>query len=255
MEPAPPILAVDGLSFAFGPRRALEDVTMSFTAQCVTAVIGPSGCGKTTLLRCLNRLNDLVPEAHRLAGDVHFNGESIYDPACDVQALRRRIGMIIQQANPFPFSIYDNVAYGLRLQGESDADTLDEAVAGNLKRVGLWEELRDQLHEDATALPPGQQQRMCIARALAVDPEVLLMDEPCALLDPVATAKVEELLHELKRAYTIVIVTHNLQQAARVSDQTAFFYQGRLVEVGETESIFVNPGNHQTEAYISGRFG
>jgi len=248
-------LRVEGFGFAFGDDPALEAVDLAFPRERVTAIIGPSGCGKTTLLRALNRLNDLMPGARHTSGQIWLGDKPLYHPQTDVASVRRRVGMLFQQSNPFPFSIYENIAYGLRILGQKQKAAVDEKVRESLEAVALWDDLKDRLHEVATALTPGQQQRLCLARALAVEPEVLLMDEPCALLDPVATAKVEELLHFLKKRYTIVIVTHNLQQAARVSDLTAFFYQGRLVEVGETEDIFVNPRIAQTEAYISGRFG
>jgi phosphate transport system ATP-binding protein len=219
-----------------------------------TAFIGPSGCGKTTLLRCLNRLNDLIPNV-RISGSVKLHGREIYSPATDVIDLRRRVGMIFQKWNPFPKSIYENVVYGLRISGVRDRRKLDEVVDKSLRRAALWDEVKDELHKNAFELSGGQQQRLCIARALAVEPEVLLMDEPCSALDPISTAKIEELIHELKESFTIVIVTHNMQQAARVSDTTAFFYLGELVEFGETGKIFTNPEKRQTEDYITGRFG
>jgi phosphate transport system ATP-binding protein len=220
----------------------------------VTALIGPSGCGKSTFLRLLNRMNDLIPEA-RLEGEVLLDAENIYDSSVDVVDLRRRVGMVFQRSNPFPKSIYDNVAYGPRIHGIRDRGRLDEIVERTLVRAALWEEVKDRLGTSALALSGGQQQRLCIARALAVEPDVLLMDEPASALDPLATAKIEELIHELKARYTIVIVTHNMQQAARVSDRTAYFYLGRLVEEGLTTQIFTNPRLQETEDYITGRFG
>ena len=240
--------------FYYGTSRALTDVSLSVAEREVTALIGPSGCGKSTFLRLLNRMNDLIPEA-RLEGAVLLDGEDIYDASVDVVDLRRRVGMVFQRSNPFPKSIYDNVAYGPRIHGIRDRAHLDEIVEQTLVRAALWEEVKDRLATSALALSGGQQQRLCIARALAVEPEVLLMDEPASALDPLATAKIEELIHELKARYTIVIVTHNMQQAARVSDRTAYFYLGRLVEEGPTTQIFTNPTRQETEDYITGRFG
>jgi phosphate transport system ATP-binding protein len=220
----------------------------------VTAFIGPSGCGKSTLLRCFNRMNDLV-ESARIEGSICFNGEEVNEPSTDVIALRRRIGMVFQQSNPFPKSIYENIVYGLRISGVNDKSTLDEAVERSLKSAAIWNEVKDRLNESALGLSGGQAQRICIARAIAVNPEVILMDEPCSALDPISTLKIEELIEELKSKYTIVIVTHNMQQAARVSDVTAFFYLGELIEAGGTRKIFTNPEKRQTEDYITGRFG
>jgi phosphate transport system ATP-binding protein len=219
-----------------------------------TAFIGPSGCGKTTLLRCLNRMNDLILNT-RVTGNINLYGKNIYDPSTDVIQLRRRVGMIFQKWNPFPKSIYENVIYGLRIVGINNRSTLDEVVEKSLRRAALWEEVKDSLHKSAADMSGGQQQRLCIARALAVEPEVILMDEPCSALDPISTAKIEELIHELKDTFTIVIVTHNMQQAARVSDYTAFFYLGELIEFGETGKLFTAPEKRQTEDYITGRFG
>jgi phosphate transport system ATP-binding protein len=242
------------VSFFYGSSRALTDVALSVAEREVTALIGPSGCGKSTFLRLLNRMNDLIPEA-RLEGKVLLDGEDIYDASVDVVDLRRRVGMVFQRSNPFPKTIYDNVAYGPRIHGIRDRGRLDEIVEQTLHRAALWQEVKDRLGTSALALSGGQQQRLCIARALAVEPEVLLMDEPASALDPLATAKIEELIHELKARYTIVIVTHNMQQAARVSDRTAYFYLGRLVEEGPTTQIFTNPTRQETEDYITGRFG
>jgi phosphate transport system ATP-binding protein len=240
--------------FYYGTSRALSDVSLNVAEREVTALIGPSGCGKSTFLRLLNRMNDLIPEA-RLEGEVLLDGEDIYDASVDVVDLRRRVGMVFQRSNPFPKSIYDNVAYGPRIHGIRDRGRLDGIVEETLVRAALWQEVKDRLGTSALALSGGQQQRLCIARALAVEPDVLLMDEPASALDPLATAKIEELIHELKARYTIVIVTHNMQQAARVSDRTAYFYLGRLVEDGPTTQIFTNPTRQETEDYITGRFG
>jgi phosphate transport system ATP-binding protein len=220
----------------------------------VTAIIGPSGCGKSTLLRSFNRMNDLI-EGTRHTGDIRMGGRSLYGPDLDVIGLRRRMGMIFQQSNPFPMSIYENVVYGLRILGEKRKAVLDELVESSLRGAALWDEVRDRLHESAFSLSGGQMQRLCIARTLANQPDVLLMDEPCSGLDPIATGKIEELFNQLKERFTILIVTHNMQQAARVSDDTLFLNQGRLIEYGPTEDVFMNPENSQTEAYVSGRFG
>ena len=221
----------------------------------VTAFIGPSGCGKSTLLRCINRMNDMIEVARIGKGEILINGTDINDPRVDTIELRRRVGMVFQKSNPFPKSIYENIVYGLRIQGVKKKSILDEAVERCLRGAALWDEVKDRLDSSGLSLSGGQQQRLCIARALAVEPDVLLMDEPCSALDPVATAKVEELIHELKDKYSIVIVTHSMQQAARVSNRTAFFYLGSLIEMGDTDQIFMSPKNEQTEAYISGRFG
>lgn len=242
------------LNFYYGNFQALHDIELGFREKEVTALIGPSGCGKSTFLRCLNRMNDLVPSA-RLEGEVSLDGENIYHPSLDVVQLRRRVGMVFQKPNPFPKSIFENVAYGLRVNGFRNKKQLGEQVETSLRRAALWDEVKDRLHDSALKLSGGQQQRLCMARALAVEPEVLLMDEPASALDPLATQKIEELIRELKKNYTIIIVTHNMQQAARVSDVTVFFYMGRIVESGETQSLFTRPENPQTEAYITGRFG
>ena len=241
-------------SFWYGQKQALFDVSLTIEPRKITALIGPSGCGKSTFLRSINRLNDLIPGV-RTAGKLLVDGEDVYDPNIDVVAHRQRIGMVFQRWNPFPKSIYDNVAYGPRVNGIRERAMLDQIVKESLERAALWDEVKNRLRASALALSGGQQQRLCIARALANDPEVLLLDEPASALDPIATQRIEELLHDLKRELTVVIVTHNLQQAGRVSDQTAFFYLGRLVEVGETSTIFTSPREERTEAYITGRFG
>jgi phosphate transport system ATP-binding protein len=244
---------VDRFDFWYGATQALYGIEMSIAPRAVTALIGPSGCGKSTFLRSINRLNELIPGARR-TGEIRLDGENIYAKGVDVVTLRQRVGMVFQRSNPFPKSIYDNVAYGPRING-APRRHLDGIVESALRRAALWDEVRDRLRDSALALSGGQQQRLCIARALANDPEVLLLDEPASALDPIATQKVEELVYELKRELTIVIVTHNLQQAARISDQTAFFYLGRLVEMGETQRLFTSPRESRTEAYITGRFG
>ena len=248
------IIQVDNVDFFYGDKRALKSISLDIAAKRSTAFIGPSGCGKTTLLRCLNRMNDLILNT-RVTGSITLDGKNVYDPATDVIQLRRRVGMIFQKWNPFPKSIYENVVYGLRIVGVSNRGYLDEVAEKSLRRAALWDEVKDSLHKSAADLSGGQQQRLCIARALAVEPEVLLMDEPCSALDPISTAKIEELIHELKDTFTIVIVTHNMQQAARVSDYTAFFYLGELIEFGETGKLFTAPDKRQTEDYITGRFG
>ena len=253
-ESGNPIIKVDNVDFYYGEKRALQSINIDVAKKKATAFIGPSGCGKTTLLRCLNRMNDLVLNT-RVTGEIKFDGKNIYDPSTDVILLRRRIGMIFQKWNPFPKSIYENVVYGLRIIGVNNRSHLDEVVEKSLRRAAIWDEVKDNLHKSAADLSGGQQQRLCIARALAVEPEVLLMDEPCSALDPISTAKIEELIHELKDTFTIVIVTHNMQQAARVSDFTAFFYLGELIEFGETGTLFTAPVKRQTEDYITGRFG
>jgi len=254
---APPTaIEVEHLSFAYGEKQALFDINLSISARCVTAFIGTSGCGKTTLLRCFNRMNDLVPLARLTGGAIRVHSVDIHAPEVAPTLLRKRVGMVFQKSNPFPKSIYDNVAYGLRIQrARHSRPQLDEAVERALRAAALWDEVKDRLRDSGLALSGGQQQRLCIARALAVEPEILLMDEPCAALDPIATAKIEELIAELKRRYTIVIVTHSMQQAARCSDKTCFFYMGRLVESGDTHQVFSSPANPQTAAYISGHFG
>jgi phosphate transport system ATP-binding protein len=247
-------IQIRDFGFYYGQSKVLHDLTLDIPEKRVTAFIGPSGCGKSTLLRNLNRMNDLI-DGIRHEGDILVNGHSIYDPFLEVIALRKRIGMVFQKSNPFPKSIYENVIYSLRVAGRNRKSELDDVVEASLKGAALWDEVKDRLHQSAFGLSGGQQQRLCIARAIANQPEIILMDEPCSALDPIATAKVEELIHELKENYTIVIVTHNMQQAARVSDRTAFFYLGRLIEYDETRKIFTNPSNSQTEAYVSGRFG
>jgi len=245
---------VERLTVSYGATVALRDVTFAIPAHRVTALIGPSGCGKSTLLRTLNRMNDIVPGV-RVDGDVRVDGTSIYAPGTDVVALRRRIGMVFQKSNPFPRTVFENVAYGLRVNGLRDRREIEERVEDSLRAAAIWSEVQNRLHESALTLSGGQQQRLCIARALAIQPDVLLMDEPASALDPIATQRIEELLHTLKRRYTIVIVTHNMQQAARVSDVTAFFWRGQLVECGRTEDVFTAPRERLTEDYVTGRFG
>jgi phosphate transport system ATP-binding protein len=242
------------LSFWYGQKQALYDISLRIPEKSVTAFIGPSGCGKSTYLRCLNRMNDIIPDT-RVEGEVLLDGRDIYGPGVDIVDLRRRIGMVFQKSNPFPKSIYENVAYGLKINHMARGAELRDRVERALQRAALWEEVKDRLSTSALGLSGGQQQRLCIARAIAVEPEVILMDEPASALDPIATGKVEELIYELKRDYTIVIVTHNMQQAARVSESTAFFMLGRLVEHDRTGKIFTNPGQKITEDYITGRFG
>jgi len=251
----PTLIEIENVDFHYGKSKALHGINFEIKEKLVTAFIGPSGCGKSTLLRCLNRMNDLIDGTKITNGSIKISGVNIYDPAVDVIELRKRVGMVFQKSNPFPKSIYENVVYGLRLQGVNDKARLDETVERSLRGAALWEEVRDRLHASALGLSGGQQQRLCIARAIAVEPEIILMDEPCSALDPIATVKVEELIHQLKQDYTIVIVTHNMQQAGRCSDVTAFFYMGRLIEMGATGKIFTNPTQKQTEDYISGRFG
>jgi phosphate transport system ATP-binding protein len=243
-----------GLDFYYGKTQALFDVSLAVPEKSVTALIGPSGCGKSTFLRCLNRMNDLIPDT-RVEGEVLLDGEDVYSGGMDVVALRRRVGLVFQKSNPFPKSIFENVAYGVRINGIGRRSELPERVEHALQRAALWDEVKDRLRSPALSLSGGQQQRLCIARALAVEPEVLLMDEPASALDPIATQKIEELIWQLKMNYTIVIVTHNMQQAARVSERTAFFMLGRLVEYDRTDKIFTNPGQRVTEDYITGRFG
>ncbi|PIP38028.1 MAG: phosphate ABC transporter ATP-binding protein [Desulfobacterales bacterium CG23_combo_of_CG06-09_8_20_14_all_51_8] len=242
------------LDFYYGEFKALQDISLLIHKNQVTALIGPSGCGKSTFLRCLNRMNDLIPGT-RVEGRISLDDEDIYAPGVDVVQLRRRVGMVFQKPNPFPKTIFENVAYGLRVNGMKDKKILAEEVEKSLRQAALWDEVKDRLHESALGLSGGQQQRLCIARALAVKPEVVLMDEPASALDPIATQKIEDLIHELKKNYTIIIVTHSMQQAARVSDITAFFYIGKLIETGDTETIFTRPALKQTEDYITGRFG
>jgi len=246
---------VRNLSIWYGEKRAIDDVTLDIASNAVTAIIGPSGCGKSTFIRALNRMHELVPKT-RVEGTVFLNGEDLYSSTVDPAIVRRRVGMVFQKSNPFPtMSIGENVVIGLRLNGVRDRKFLNERLEKSLRMAALWDEVKDDLHKPGTSLSGGQQQRLCIARALAVEPEVLLMDEPCSALDPIATAKIEELIYELKTKYTIVTVTHNMQQAGRVSDYTAFFYLGRLIEFGPTTKIFTNPSERQTEDYITGRFG
>ena len=242
------------VDFYYGNFQALTDIQLEFRQNEVTALIGPSGCGKSTLLRCLNRMNDLIPYS-RVDGAILLDNQNIYDPTVDVVTLRRRVGMVFQKPNPFPKSIFDNVAYGLRVNGMKNHAEVQNQVEKSLKGAALWDEVKDRLDDSALGLSGGQQQRLCIARAMAVEPEVLLMDEPCSALDPIATQKIEELIHALKKEYTIIIVTHNMQQAARVSDITAFFYLGKLIEVDQTETLFTRPALKQTSDYITGRFG
>ena len=241
-------------SFWYGPKQALHEIDLTIQPRSITALIGPSGCGKSTFLRSINRLNELIPGI-RHDGGIELDGTDVYDASVDVVALRQRVGMVFQRWNPFPKSIYANVAYGPRINGVRDRRELDLIVETSLRRAALWEEVRDRLRESATSLSGGQQQRLCIARALANEPEVLLLDEPASALDPISTQRVEELLYELKQELTVVIVTHNLQQAARLSDNTAFFFLGRLVEAGLTDQIFTNPREERTDAYVTGRFG
>lgn len=248
------IVSVRGLNFFYGRVQALFDVAMDIPARRVTALIGPSGCGKSTFLRTLNRMNDII-EGAREEGTVLIDGEDIYRPEADVVALRKKVGMVFQKSNPFPKSIFDNVAYGPRLFGIKGRDALQEVVERSLKQAALWDEVKQRLDKNALDLSGGQQQRLCIARALAVDPEIVLMDEPASALDPRSTAHIEDLIAELRKKYTIVIVTHNMQQAARISDYTGFFYEGHLIEFGVTKTIFTKPGRKQTEDYITGRFG
>ncbi len=246
-------MTVAGLSAWYGPKKAIENISLGFEEHGTTAIIGPSGCGKSTLIRCLNRMHETIPKA-RVEGKVLLDGEDIYDE--DPVAVRRRVGMVFQKANPFPtMSVYDNVAAGLRLNGTRDHKVLDRAVKGSLEKAALWDEVQDSLGKPGVSLSGGQQQRLCIARALAVEPEVLLMDEPCSALDPIATAKIEDLIFDLKKEYTVVIVTHNMQQAARVADSTAFMYLGKLIEFGNTRELFEHPHEELTENYITGRFG
>ncbi len=249
------LIDIDHLDFFYGNSQALHGVNLRVDEKKVTAFIGPSGCGKSTLLRCLNRMNDLIDGTRIAHGSIKIRGVDIYGSDVDVIELRKRVGMVFQKSNPFPKSIYENITYGLRLQGIAKKTRLDEIVEKSLRGAALWDEVKDRLHASGLGLSGGQQQRLCIARAIAVEPEVILMDEPCSALDPIATAKVEELIHQLKSSFTIVIVTHNMQQAARCSDKTAFFYMGKLIEYDATRAIFMNPANPQTEAYVSGRFG
>ncbi len=247
-------IKVENLNLFYGEKQALHGINMEMQKKKVTAYIGPSGCGKSTLLRCINRMNDLVDSA-RIEGGILLDGENIYDKSVNVAALRRRVGMVFQKPNPFPKSIFENVAYGLRIQGINDKRVLEETVENALRGAALWDEMKDRLNDNALGMSGGQQQRLVIARAIAIEPEVLLLDEPASALDPISTLKIEELINELKEKYTIVIVTHNMQQAARVSDYTAFMYMGELIEIGTTSELFTNPSKKQTEDYITGRYG
>jgi len=254
-EPVETSISIRNLKLWYGDFEALHGINLDIRQGKVTAFIGPSGCGKSTFLRCLNRMNDRIPSC-RTEGDILINGQDIYDPSIDVVQLRTYVGMVFQKPNPFPKSIYENIAYAPRIHGMvKDGPETDELVENALKRASIWEEVKDKLHQPGTALSGGQQQRLCIARTIAVQPKIILMDEPCSALDPIATAKIEELMDELKADYTIVIVTHNMQQAARVSDYTAYFYLGDLIEYADTHTIFTAPANQKTEDYITGRFG
>lgn len=247
-------IKVNDLSLHYGDKKALNEITMDIPANKVTALIGPSGCGKSTFLRCINRMNDLIPNV-TITGKLLVEEIDIYDKNVDVVNIRKKIGMVFQKSNPFPKSIYENVAYGPRINGMKDKTKLDEIVETSLRQAAIWDELKDRLDESALGLSGGQQQRLCIARTLAVSPNIILMDEPASALDPISTSKIEELIHKLKEQYTIIIVTHNMQQAARTSDHTAFFYMGELIEMGKTNTIFTKPVQKQTEDYITGRFG
>ena len=249
-----PIMTVKDLCLWYGSHQALKNITIDIPEKSITALIGPSGCGKSTFLKTLNRMNDLVPDV-KITGDVRYRDEDVFDPAQDVSELRREVGMVFQKPNPFPMSIYDNIAYGPRTHGIKNRAQLDEIVEKSLRGAAIWDEVKDRLKKNALGLSGGQQQRLCIARALAVEPAVLLMDEPTSALDPISTSKIEELAMQLKERYTIVIVTHNMQQAVRISDRTAFFLLGELVECGETETLFSTPRDKRTEDYITGRFG
>jgi phosphate transport system ATP-binding protein len=254
-EPLPLAIEAKNVSMWYGSKRAIDNMSLDMPAKAVTAIIGPSGCGKSTFIRALNRMHELVPQA-RIEGSVFLHGQNLYASGMDPAVVRRRVGMVFQKSNPFPtMSIGENVVVGLRLNGVSDRKFLNERLEQSLRMAALWDEVKDDLQKSGTSLSGGQQQRLCIARALVVEPEVLLMDEPCSALDPIATAKIEELIQGLKAQYTIIIVTHNMQQAGRISDFTAFFYMGRLIEIGSTTKIFTNPNEKQTEDYITGRFG
>ena len=250
-----PLIEVKNFDFYYGTKQALFDINLDIEEKLITAFIGPSGCGKSTLLRCFNRMNDLIEVARIGGGEIKIRGVNINDPGVDVIELRKRVGMVFQKSNPFPKSIYENIVYGLRIQGINKKKELDEVVERCLRGAALWDEVKDRLDESALGLSGGQMQRLCIARAIAVEPDVILMDEPCSALDPIATAKIEELMIELKKEFTIVIVTHSMQQASRVSDKTAFYYLGKLIEYNDTQAIFTKPGEKQTEDYITGRFG
>jgi phosphate transport system ATP-binding protein len=248
------IIRTEHVNLWYGEKQALHDISMSVQPNKITALIGPSGCGKSTLIRCFNRMNDVIDKC-KITGKIFFHGTDIYEPECDAVEIRKKIGMVFQKPNPFPKTIYENVAYGSKIQGISNKEKLDSVVEKSLKNAALWEEVKDRLHESAMGLSGGQQQRLCIARSLSIEPEVILMDEPCSALDPIATAKIEDLMTGLKKKYTVIIVTHNMQQAARVSDYTAYMYLGKLIEFGETDQIFENPKEELTENYITGRFG
>ena len=254
MTPEQIALDIKGLNLHYGNKQALQDITMSIPKGQVTAFIGPSGCGKSTLLRCINRMNDLV-DICKVTGEINLHGENIYGRQVDVAALRRKVGMVFQRPNPFPKSIYENVVYGVRIGGENNRRKLDDIVEKSLKSAALWNEVKDRLHESALGLSGGQQQRLVIARAIAIEPEVLLLDEPTSALDPISTLTIEELINDLKKQFTVVIVTHNMQQAARVSDQTAFMYMGDLIEYSDTNTLFTTPVKKKTEDYITGRYG
>jgi len=254
MKPEQIALDIKGLNLHYGNKQALQDITMSIPKGQVTAFIGPSGCGKSTLLRCINRMNDLV-DICKITGEINLHGENIYGRHVDVAALRRKVGMVFQRPNPFPKSIYENVVYGVRIAGENNRRNLDDIVEKSLKSAALWNEVKDRLHESALGLSGGQQQRLVIARAIAIEPEVLLLDEPTSALDPISTLTIEELINDLKKQFTVVIVTHNMQQAARVSDQTAFMYMGDLIEYSDTNTLFTTPVKKKTEDYITGRYG
>ncbi len=247
-------VSVKNLTFYYGSAPAIRNVSLSVEANTVLALIGPSGCGKSTFLRCINRMNDIIPNT-RVEGDIFIDGESIYHPTYNVTGLRRRVGMVFQKSNPFPKSIFENIAYGLRINGIKDRYEIETTVEKSLKSTALWDEVKDRIHESALGLSGGQQQRLCIARTIAVQPEIILMDEPASALDPISTQKIEELIQDLKKRYTIIIVTHNMQQAARVSDKTAFFYIGDLIEINPTEKMFTKPDFEMTENYITGKFG
>lgn len=247
-------IQVNDLSLYYGEKKALKEISMQIPANKVTALIGPSGCGKSTFLRCINRMNDLIPDV-TITGSMLVEGVDIYNKDVDVVNIRKKIGMVFQKSNPFPKSIYENIAYGPKINGIKDKTQLDEIVETSLRQAAIWDEVKDRLGDSALGLSGGQQQRLCIARTLAVSPDIILMDEPASALDPISTSKIEELVHELKEQYTIIIVTHNMQQAARTSDYTAFFYMGELIEIGKTNAIFTKPEQKQTEDYITGRFG
>ncbi|HHT9130239.1 MAG TPA: phosphate ABC transporter ATP-binding protein PstB [Candidatus Brocadiaceae bacterium] len=249
-----PIVNIKDLTFYYGKTKALKGISLDISKQKITSFIGPSGCGKSTLIRCFNRLNDLI-EGAKIEGTINIDGQNIYAPAIDITELRRRVGMVFQKPNPFPKTIYENVVYGPRVKGVNKKSTLDEICEKTLKKAALWDEVKDRLRVNALDLSGGQQQRICIARAIAIEPEIILLDEPCSALDPIATAKIEDMLVELKKEYTVIIVTHNMQQAARISEYTGFFMMGELVEYNTTTEIFTNPYEKQTEDYITGRFG